>query len=121
MKVRSNILTSHKAALLGGAILIVEACATAKKRGLVTIALVGFSGGALKDAADHCLFVPFHNYGIVEDMHQASVHVVTQYLKKTSRSPFSSNRNMKLRFPESSLSTDTSLIVVSDFSIRPIC
>lgn len=61
---------------------VLEACATAKKRGIVTIALVGFTGGALKEAADHCLVVPFHNYGIVEDMHQASVHVVTQYLKE---------------------------------------
>jgi D-sedoheptulose 7-phosphate isomerase len=61
---------------------MLEACATAKKRGLVTIALVGFTGGALKDAADHCLYVPLHNYGIVEDLHQASVHVITQYLKE---------------------------------------
>jgi phosphoheptose isomerase len=61
---------------------VVKACEVAKARGLVTIALVGFSGGALKDAADHCLFVASHNYGIVEDMHQASVHVVTQYLRE---------------------------------------
>jgi phosphoheptose isomerase len=61
---------------------VLEACRTAKKRGIVTIALVGFTGGALKGEADHCLVVPFHNYGIVEDMHQASVHVVTQYLKE---------------------------------------
>jgi len=58
------------------------ACATAKKRGLVTIALVGFAGGALKDEADHCLYIPVHNYGIVEDLHQASIHVITQYLKE---------------------------------------
>jgi D-sedoheptulose 7-phosphate isomerase len=58
------------------------ACETAKKRGLVTIALVGFAGGALKDAADHFLYVPVHNYGIVEDLHQASIHVITQYLKE---------------------------------------
>jgi D-sedoheptulose 7-phosphate isomerase len=61
---------------------VLEACAAAKKRGLVTIALVGFTGGGLKDAADHVLYVPSHNYGIVEDMHQASVHVITQYLKE---------------------------------------
>jgi D-sedoheptulose 7-phosphate isomerase len=61
---------------------VVKACEVAKQRGLVTIALVGFSGGALKDLADHHLYVPSHNYGIVEDMHQASVHVVTQYLRE---------------------------------------
>jgi D-sedoheptulose 7-phosphate isomerase len=61
---------------------VVKACEVAKARGLVTIALVGFSGGALKGLADHCLFVASHNYGIVEDMHQASVHVVTQFLRE---------------------------------------
>jgi D-sedoheptulose 7-phosphate isomerase len=61
---------------------VIKACEVAKTRGLVTIALVGFSGGALKDMADHSLFVASHNYGIVEDMHQASVHVVTQYLRE---------------------------------------
>ena len=33
-------------------------------------------------AADHVLYVPCHNYGIVEDMHQASIHVITQYLEE---------------------------------------
>jgi D-sedoheptulose 7-phosphate isomerase len=61
---------------------VIKACEVAKARGLVTIALVGFSGGALKDLADHSLFVASHNYGIVEDMHQASIHVVTQYLRE---------------------------------------
>jgi D-sedoheptulose 7-phosphate isomerase len=60
---------------------VVKACEVAKARGLVTIALVGFTGGALRDVADHCLYVACHNYGIVEDMHQASLHVVTQYLR----------------------------------------
>jgi D-sedoheptulose 7-phosphate isomerase len=60
---------------------VVNACRSAKERGLVTIAFVGFTGGALQKMADHCLFVPAHNYGIVEDMHQASIHAITQYLK----------------------------------------
>jgi D-sedoheptulose 7-phosphate isomerase len=61
---------------------VVEACQAAKKRGIVTIALVGFTGGALMSLADHALYVPSHNYGIVEDLHQASVHVLTQYLRE---------------------------------------
>jgi phosphoheptose isomerase len=61
---------------------VVNACRVAKERGLVTIALVGFTGGALREVADHYLFVPSHNYGIVEDMHQASIHVMTQYLRE---------------------------------------
>jgi D-sedoheptulose 7-phosphate isomerase len=66
---------------------VLSACTVAKARGLVTIALVGFSGGALKEMADHCLFVPVHNYGIVEDMHQASIHVMTQYLREVFSLP----------------------------------
>lgn len=60
---------------------VVHAVKTARARGLVTVAFVGFGGGALKDLADHVLHVPVHNYGIVEDLHQASVHLVTQYLR----------------------------------------
>jgi len=60
---------------------VVQAAKTAKGRGLVTVAFVGFGGGTLKDLADHVLHVPVHNYGIVEDMHQASVHLVTQFLR----------------------------------------
>jgi D-sedoheptulose 7-phosphate isomerase len=45
------------------------------------LALVGFKGGRLKDLADHTLHVAVENYGIVEDTHQAIVHLVTQFLK----------------------------------------
>jgi phosphoheptose isomerase len=59
---------------------VVNACKAARAKGMVTVALVGFKGGALKDLADHVLHIPVENYGIVEDMHQASLHLVTQYL-----------------------------------------
>lgn len=59
---------------------VVKACEFAKAKGLRTVALVGFGGGKLKELADVALHVPLHNYGIVEDMHQACVHLVTQYL-----------------------------------------
>jgi phosphoheptose isomerase len=72
---------------------VVKACEVAKARGLLTIALVGFSGGALRNLADHCLYVASHNYGIVEDMHQASVHVVTQYLREIWDRPRRDTRN----------------------------
>ncbi|HWE28704.1 MAG TPA: SIS domain-containing protein [Polyangia bacterium] len=59
---------------------VVAACEAARARGLVTVALVGFDGGALKNVADHVVHVAADNYGIVEDMHQACLHVVTQWL-----------------------------------------
>jgi D-sedoheptulose 7-phosphate isomerase len=51
-----------------------------RERGLVTVALVGFEGGELKRLADHVLHVPVKNYGMVEDLHQATIHLITQYL-----------------------------------------
>jgi phosphoheptose isomerase len=63
---------------------VVVACQRAKERGLITCALVGFAGGDLKKLADHVLHIPVHNYGIVEDMHQAVIHLVTQYMKRSA-------------------------------------
>ena len=60
---------------------VVKACEAAKTIGLTTVGLVGFKGGKLKDLCDVVLHVPVDNYGIVEDAHQAVVHLVTQYLR----------------------------------------
>jgi D-sedoheptulose 7-phosphate isomerase len=60
---------------------VVEACRYARKKGVTTIAFVGFEGGALRDLADHVVWVPVENYGMAEDTHQSLVHVITQYLK----------------------------------------
>jgi D-sedoheptulose 7-phosphate isomerase len=43
------------------------------------IAFVGFSG-ALRELADHVVWVPADNYGIAEDTHQSLIHVITQVL-----------------------------------------
>jgi D-sedoheptulose 7-phosphate isomerase len=59
---------------------VIEACRYAKGRGIPTIAFVGFDGGALRELADHAVWIPVDNYGIVEDTHQSLVHVITQYL-----------------------------------------
>ena len=61
---------------------VVKACERAKEMGLTTVAFVGFEGGKLKQLADHTLHVQVPNYGIVEDLHQACVHLITQFLKE---------------------------------------
>lgn len=61
---------------------VVNACTVAKSKGLVTVALVGFKGGRLKELADYVLHVPVENYGIVEDAHQAIIHLIAQFLKE---------------------------------------
>lgn len=63
---------------------IVNAIALAKQRGMRTIGMSGFSGGAMaNDAAvrpDAMLYVEVNNYGIVEDAHQALMHILAQYI-----------------------------------------
>ncbi len=60
---------------------VVEACRYAKSRGIPTIALVGFKGGALAELADVTLWVPVDNYGMAEDTHQSILHCLTQFLR----------------------------------------
>lgn len=66
---------------------VVNACYRAKELGLVTVAMVGFDGGKLKRIADHVLHVPVDNCGMVEDLHQASMHLITQYLNRAWSPP----------------------------------
>lgn len=60
---------------------VVAACQYAKEQGVPTIAFVGFEGGELGRLADHTVWIPVKNYGIVEDAHQSLMHVLTQYLR----------------------------------------
>jgi phosphoheptose isomerase len=60
---------------------VVAACRYAKEQGVPTIAFVGFEGGELGRLADHTVWIPAKNYGIVEDAHQSLMHVFTQYLR----------------------------------------
>jgi phosphoheptose isomerase len=59
---------------------ILEAVDEARKMGMTTIGLSGFSGGELRERADHSIHVDVNNYGIVEDAHQLVMHVMAQYL-----------------------------------------
>jgi phosphoheptose isomerase len=61
---------------------VVKACQLASQRGIPTIAFVGFKGGKLKELANHCVWVPVENYGIVEDVHQSLIHSVSQYMRQ---------------------------------------
>jgi D-sedoheptulose 7-phosphate isomerase len=59
---------------------VVEAAQWARQNNIPVISLVGFEGGKLRNTSDVVLFVPFHNYGIVEDSHQALMHVIAQFV-----------------------------------------
>jgi phosphoheptose isomerase len=62
---------------------IVRALTWARGHGLATIALTGFDGGAARAAADVAVHVDGANYGIVEDLHQAVMHALAQYLRQS--------------------------------------
>ena len=62
---------------------IINALDVANDRGMVTIALVGFDGGAAGQKADIVVHVNSSNYGIVEDSHQIIMHSWAQALRIT--------------------------------------
>lgn len=59
---------------------ILRAVRRGKDRGMTIIGLSGFSGGGLRDLADVSLHVPVNNYGVVEDAHQALMHILAQFI-----------------------------------------
>jgi D-sedoheptulose 7-phosphate isomerase len=60
---------------------IVRALAWARDNALATIAMSGFSGGRSAKIADISLHVAAENYGVVEDTHQALMHILAQYVR----------------------------------------
>jgi D-sedoheptulose 7-phosphate isomerase len=60
---------------------LLRACEWAKEHGIAVVALTGFAGGSLKDLADLHVNIPSDNYGIIEDLHLAVGHIVSQMLK----------------------------------------
>jgi len=62
---------------------IVRAVQWAKDNGMATIALTGFSGGRSATMADVSVHVASENYGVVEDLHQSTMHALAQYLRQS--------------------------------------
>jgi phosphoheptose isomerase len=60
---------------------IVHALTWARDHGLRTIAITGFGGGLARDLAEVSVHVDCTNYGIVEDLHQAIMHALAQYVR----------------------------------------
>ncbi|MEQ9555013.1 MAG: SIS domain-containing protein [Rhodospirillales bacterium] len=61
---------------------VVRACEWAKANDLAVIALTGFDGGRTRDIADVTLHVAGDNYGVIEDTHQALMHVLAQFIRQ---------------------------------------
>ncbi|MDX3639996.1 SIS domain-containing protein [Streptomyces sp. MB09-02B] len=60
---------------------IVEALACARAGSVETIALLGFDGGAARALADHVILANASHYGVVEDVHLAVNHMLTELLR----------------------------------------
>ena len=62
---------------------IVRALTFAREHDIRTIALTGFSGGDVTSIADVAIHVDCTNYGVVEDLHQAVMHAIAQYVRQS--------------------------------------
>ena len=61
---------------------IIRAISWAQANGMKVIAMSGFSGGRSAKLADVSLHVAGKNYGVIEDIHQALMHILAQYLRQ---------------------------------------
>jgi phosphoheptose isomerase len=66
---------------------IVRALEWANRNGMHTIALTGFSGGGARELASVSVHVDSDNYGIIEDAHQACMHLLAQYVRQSRMTP----------------------------------
>jgi len=65
---------------------IVRVLSWAREQGLGTIAITGFDGGPARTIAEVSVHVDCTNYGIVEDLHQAIMHALAQYIRQSRMS-----------------------------------
>lgn len=64
---------------------ILSAVKAARRAGMVTVGLSGFSGGALADLVDISVVIPSERQGMIEDLHMAIVHALTVVLRHAAR------------------------------------
>lgn len=64
----------------GNSMNVVNAMEYAKNMGGVTVAIVGYSGGRLKEMADYCIHVDVDNMQITEDVHMILDHMMMYVL-----------------------------------------
>jgi D-sedoheptulose 7-phosphate isomerase len=68
---------------------LIEAVELAHERGVVSIGLVGFDGGALRGLVDECLWLPTEpgQYGLVESAHSVICDILTTCLMQDLAAP----------------------------------
>lgn len=80
-----NLGTSQDALVIitgsGNSPNILQAIEAAKEIGMETFGILGFDGGKAKKILNDCLIVDSFDYGVVEDIHMITVHLITDWLK----------------------------------------
>ena len=66
---------------------VLRALEWAGRHGLQTITLTGFGGEPARRLADVAIHVDCQNYGVVEDAHQACMHLLAQFVRQSRMSP----------------------------------
>lgn len=66
---------------------IVGALTWARDHGLRTIAITGFDGGQARRVAEVAIHAECGNYGVIEDLHQAVMHALAQYIRQSRMTP----------------------------------
>ncbi len=64
---------------------VLRAMEFARRKGAVTIAWTGLSGGRLKEIVDHCVHVPTDDVGMIESAHLILDHLITRELSRCIR------------------------------------
>jgi D-sedoheptulose 7-phosphate isomerase/D-glycero-D-manno-heptose 1,7-bisphosphate phosphatase len=62
---------------------IVRALEWCAANGIETVALTGFTGGRSRELGTVSIHVDSANYGVVEDCHQACMHLLAQYVRQS--------------------------------------
>jgi D-sedoheptulose 7-phosphate isomerase len=65
---------------------IVRALTVAESLDMKRITFTGFDGGRSRHMSDANIHVAAHNYGVVEDVHQACMHILAQYVRHAAMS-----------------------------------
>lgn len=60
---------------------IIEAIKVARKKNIKVISFTGFNGGKVRKLSDYNLHFNYNNYGISEDLHHISMHLICQYIR----------------------------------------
>ncbi len=61
---------------------VLKAIEFARKEEAITIGLIGFGGGRLKELAHKCIILSSQDYGTVEDAHLCLAHIISYLVKE---------------------------------------